>query len=40
MKVKLRYSHEAASKPILAEIILKTGLLINIIEAKLTPKEG
>ncbi|MEM1994146.1 MAG: 4Fe-4S binding protein [Nitrososphaerales archaeon] len=40
MKVKLRYSHEVASKPILAEIILKTGLLINILEAKLTPKEG
>lgn len=40
MKVKLRYSHEVASKPILAEIILKTGLLINILEAKLTPNEG
>jgi len=40
MKVKLRYPHEAASKPILAELILKTGVLINILEAKLTPKEG
>lgn len=40
MKVKLRYSHEAASKPILAELILKTGLLINILEARLSPKEG
>ena len=40
MKVKLRYPHEAASKPILAELILKTGLLINILEAKLTPKGG
>jgi ferredoxin len=40
MKVKLRYPHEAASKPVLAEVILKTGLLINILEAKLTPKEG
>lgn len=40
MKVKLLYSHEAASRPILAELILKTGLLINILEAKLTPKEG
>ncbi len=40
MKIKLRYSHEAASKPILAEVILKTGLLINILEARLTPKEG
>jgi len=40
VKVKLRYPHEAASKPILAELILKTGLLINILEAKLTPIGG
>ncbi len=40
MKLRIRYPHEAASKPILAEIVLKTGLLINILEAKLTPKEG
>jgi len=40
MRVKLTYSHEVADKPILADIILKTGLLINILEAKVNAQKG
>ncbi|MEM1524766.1 MAG: 4Fe-4S binding protein [Nitrososphaerales archaeon] len=40
MKLKLIYSHENVKRPILAEIILKTNLLINIIEAQVTANIG
>ncbi|MCS7117024.1 MAG: 4Fe-4S binding protein [Nitrososphaerota archaeon] len=40
MKLKLVYSHENVKKPILAKIVLKTNLLINIIEAKVTANMG
>ena len=40
MKLKLTYTHENVRKPILAEAIAKTGVLINILEAKVTPTTG
>jgi len=40
MKFRLIYNHKILSKPILAETILKTGVLINILEAKVTPTSG
>ena len=40
MKLKLQYSHEAVGRPILAELIAKTGLLVNILEARVTPSQG
>ncbi len=40
MRVKLIYSHDVVEKPVLAEIILKTGLAINILEAKVNAQKG
>lgn len=39
-KVRLIYSHEVVSKPILADIVLRTGVPINIIEAKVNAQKG
>lgn len=40
VKLKLMYNHKSLSKPILAEVILKTGALINILEATVSPISG
>jgi len=40
MRVRLIYSPDVVEKPILAEIILKTGLSINILEAKVNAQKG
>jgi len=40
MRVRLIYSPSVVEKPILAEIILKTGLSINILEAKVNAQKG
>ncbi|MGP3667796.1 MAG: 4Fe-4S binding protein [Candidatus Bathyarchaeota archaeon] len=40
VKLKLTYSHKSLSKPILAEVILKTGILVNILEASVSPVSG
>jgi len=40
MRVKLTYSPEVVEKSILAEVILKTGIPINIIEAKVNAQKG
>ena len=40
MRVRLIYSPDVVEKPILAEIIAKTGLLINILEAKVNAQKG
>jgi len=40
MRVRLIYSPHVVEKPVLAEIILKTGLPINILEAKVNAQKG
>jgi len=40
MRVRLIYSYQVVEKPILADIILKTGLAINILEAKVNAQKG
>ncbi|MEM3382981.1 MAG: 4Fe-4S binding protein [Nitrososphaerales archaeon] len=40
MKMKLIYSRENLGKPILSEVINKTNLPINILEAKITLNTG
>ena len=40
MRVRLIYSPDVVEKPILAEVIIKTGLLINILEAKVDAQKG
>jgi len=40
MRVKLIYSHKVVEKPVLAQIILKTGLPVNILEAKVNAQKG
>jgi len=40
MRVKLIYSHSVVDEPILASIVLKTGVLINILEAKVNAQKG
>ncbi len=40
MRLKVTYSHEVVEKPILAEIILKTGIPVNILEAKVNAQKG
>ena len=40
MRVRLIYSPDVVEKPILAEVISKTGLLINILEAKVNAQKG
>lgn len=39
-RVKLIYSHKVVDKPILANIILRTGLPINILEARVNAQKG
>lgn len=40
MRVKLIYSHEVVDKPILASIILRARIPINILEAKVNAQKG
>ncbi len=40
MRVKLTYSPEVVEKSVLAEVILKTGVPINILEAKVNAQKG
>ncbi|MBS7649182.1 MAG: 4Fe-4S binding protein [Candidatus Bathyarchaeia archaeon] len=40
MRVRLVYSHGVVEKPILASIVLKTGVPINILEAKVNAQKG
>jgi len=40
MRVKLIYSHGVVEKPILASVVLKTGVPINILEAKVNAQKG
>ncbi|HIE13680.1 TPA: [Fe-S]-binding protein, partial [Candidatus Bathyarchaeota archaeon] len=40
MRLKLIYSPDVVEKPILATIILKTGLQVNILEAKVNEQKG
>ena len=40
MKIKLIYSHDNIKEPILSDSILKTGIKINILEAKITSDKG
>ncbi|MEM2321358.1 MAG: 4Fe-4S binding protein [Candidatus Bathyarchaeia archaeon] len=40
VRVRLIYSHEVVDKPILASIILRTGVPVNILEAKVNAQKG
>jgi len=40
VRLKLIYSTEVVEKPILAEIILKTRIPVNILEAKVNAQKG
>jgi len=40
MRVRLTYSPEVVEKPVLAEVILKTGVPVNILEAKVNAQKG
>ena len=40
MRLRLIYSTDVVEKPILAEIILKTGVLMNILGAKVNAQKG
>jgi len=40
MKLKLIYPHHGAQEPVLAEAVLKLGVLINILEATVNAKKG
>ena len=40
MKLRLTYAHEHVRRPILAQLISKTGVLPNILEAKVTASAG
>lgn len=40
VRVRLIYSHEVVDKPILASIVLRTGVPINILEAKVNAQKG
>ncbi|MCS7120929.1 MAG: 4Fe-4S binding protein [Nitrososphaerota archaeon] len=40
MRVRLIYSPEVVEQPVLARIILNTGLAINILEAKINAQKG
>ncbi|MBS7634838.1 4Fe-4S binding protein [Candidatus Bathyarchaeota archaeon] len=40
MRVKLIYSHGVVEKPILSSIVLKTGIPINILEARINAQKG
>ena len=40
MKLRLVYPHEKVGVPVLSGVVHMTGLLVNILEAKVTPKTG
>ena len=40
MKLRLTYTHEEMSRPVLANTIVKTAVPINILEAQMTPESG
>lgn len=40
MRVRLTYSPQVVDKPVLAEVILKTGVPVNILEAKVNAQKG
>lgn len=40
MKLKLVYPHDKVGVPVLSEVVLKTGIPVNILEAKVTPRTG
>ncbi|RLI32325.1 [Fe-S]-binding protein [Candidatus Bathyarchaeota archaeon] len=40
VKLRLIYNHKSLGKPILAEVILKTGIPMNILEATVSPISG
>jgi NAD-dependent dihydropyrimidine dehydrogenase PreA subunit len=40
MKLKLNYSYENVSSPVLSNTVLKTGVPINILDAKVTQSAG
>lgn len=40
MKLRLVYSTDKVADPVLSKIVLSTGIMINILEAKVTPTTG
>lgn len=40
MKLKVIYEKKHVDKPVLASVVLKTGTLVNILEAKMSPGGG
>jgi len=40
VRLKLTYSTDVVEKPILAEVVLKTGIQVNILEAKVNAQKG
>ena len=40
MKLRLTYSTDVVERPILAEITLRTGVMMNILEAKVDAQKG
>lgn len=40
MKLKVIYNKEHVGRPVLATVVIKTGELINILEASITPRGG
>ncbi|MCX8205020.1 MAG: 4Fe-4S binding protein [Candidatus Nezhaarchaeota archaeon] len=40
MKLKVVYSKEHVNRPVLASVVVKTGELVNILEASITPRGG
>lgn len=40
MKLKLTYTHENVNTPVLSNTVLKTGIPINILDAKVTQGAG
>ncbi len=40
MRIRLTYSHGNVENPVLSDVTLKTGLPINIIEAKVNAQKG
>lgn len=40
MKLRLIYPHDKVSSPVLSQIVHNTGIMVNILEAKVTPTTG
>lgn len=40
LKLRIVYSREHVSRPVLASVVIKTGELVNILEASITPRGG